>query len=216
MGEVTYVKRGNDYFVRRKRGSVTKAGINETLQLFVKRNKVVMHTATQVNDIMKEYAGHFKEGAFWQRLLSRLKKCKDDNPQTHLQSLAKLELNERHALLKHVSITPYSIKVYKDHFTLNLKFDRHASFRNKKNNCYYYEVIALLWDNKPDITEHHSIPTRWIYYSHEVPEYELNFKRTKWDKYYLLVVNLIGGHDGITQRGMADRAMMILGGGKLD
>ena len=137
IGAFTYVKKGNEFFVRRKRGSVKKAGINETLKHFVKRNKVVNQTAVPVNDIMKEYAGDFREGAFWQRLLSRLKKCKDDNPETHLQSLAKLELNEKHQLLRHVSIAPYIISVHKDHFTLKLEFQRHPRFRNKKNNCYY-------------------------------------------------------------------------------
>jgi len=216
MGDFTYVKRGNSYYIRRKRGTVTKASINESLQNFAKRNKLVNRTAVPVNDILKEYAGHFREGTFWQRLLSRLKKCKDDNLETHLQSLGKLELNELHAMSKHVSMAPYSIAVHKDRFTVKLKFQTHAQFRGEKNNCYYYEFIVLFWDTQAEITTHNSISTHWVYTKTPVPDYEINFKRTARDKYYLLALKLRGGQDGKTENMMRERAMMILGGGKLE
>lgn len=216
MGEYNFVKRGKGFYVRRKRGTVKKAVLNEKLQSVIDRNKLINRTAVPVNSILKEYAGIIREGSSWQRILKCLRKCKDDNPETHLQSLANLELNLLHQMMRHTDFNPYTITVHKDHFIVGLKFRRHAAFRNKNNNSYYYDIIALLWDKKMEITEHDSISTHWVYDRDEVPEYELKFKRTKWDKYYLLALKLKGGENGKSIGGKADMAMIILGGGKLD
>ena len=215
IGELTYVKRGKKFYVRRKRGTVKKAVINEKLQAVVDRNAAVNRTAVPINNILSEYAGKIKEGAFWQRLLSRIRKCANDKPETHLQNLANLELHEKHKLIEHVSIQSFTIKVDKDHFTISLPFGSHSFFRNPKKNCYYYELIVILFDKNGEVNTHDSVPTHWVYHSDQTPEYAVDFKRTRFDKYYLFALKVNAGCNGQRGDGMGDLAMAILGGGIL-
>ena len=216
LGEYNYVKRGDKFYVRRKRGTVKKATVNEKFQANIARNEVVNRTARPVNDILKDYAGAVREGLSWQRMLKCLKKCKDDDPETHLASLAGLELNLLHKFIGHVTLSPFSIAVEKDHFIVSLDFQSRAKFRSKEKNTYHYDLIALLWDKKMGITTHDRVTTPWIRRTEKAPSYKLRFNRTKKDKYYLLAIKLTGAINGFSEESVGDMAMMILGGGKLD
>lgn len=217
LGDFTFVNRAGCLYIRRKRGTVKKAVLNEKFQRSVDRHNVVNRTALPVNDIVKQYVGSFKDWPFYTQMLKRLKKCEDDNPGTHLRSLAKLEVNQEHKLESMLTVAPYTITTYKDHVTITLKLNSHPNFSKKSNNnCFFYEVIVILWDKKGNVSTHDSISTEWVYYEDELPEYDLDFKRTAADKYYLLALNLTGGENADTKKMMRDKAMMILGGGVID
>ena len=214
-GEFTFVFGKNGQFLRRKRGTVTPAKLNDSLRKNVLRNKPQNRTAVPVNRIMKEYAGYFKEGSFWPRLLSRIKKCADDDLHTHLTSLTGMDLNELHPMSQHITYKPYKIQKRKDHVIVELSMLSHASFRLNKNNCYYLEVILVLWNKQGAVTNHNSISTHWVSFEDPYPEYDLTFRRTAKDSHYLLALRLLGGKDNKTENIMRDKSMIILGGGLL-
>ncbi len=215
IGDITYVKRGNKFYARRKRGTVKKATVNEKLLTIANRNAAAIKTAMPINNILADYAGKIREGAFWQRLLSCLKKCKDDNIGTQLQSLAEVELNNEHKLSVHSLVQAHPITFFPDHFTVHLKFNHHVKFRYERN-CYYYDLIAIRWDKNGEVNDHDSVPTPWIYRTGAPPKFNLDFRRSKYDKYYLLALKVTAGLNGYRQDGMEDMAMAILSGGRLD
>ena len=174
MGDYSFVRRKSGAYMRRKRGSVKPATVNAVLQSFTDRNKVVTKTAMQVNNVMKIYAGYFREGAFWPNLLSRLRKCPNDELATHLNSLAELELNKEHRFTSFNQPT-YDIESNKAGFTVQLGFNRHPDFKRNKANCYYYELVAILWGQGVKVPLHRSVETNWVSFKDDVPDYAIYF-----------------------------------------
>ena len=215
IGDITYVKRGDKYYARRKRGTVKKASINEGFRKSVNRNAAAIKTAMPINSILADYAGKIREGAFWQRLLKCIKKCPDDNFDTHLQSLSGVELNSLHQLSANSLVRPYAITCLPNQITVTLKFNHHFRFRYERN-CYYYDLIAIRWDKNGEVNDHDCVPTPWIYLNDPPPDLNAVFKRSIFDKYYLFALKVTAGLNGGREDGMADMAMAILGGGILD
>jgi len=215
VGELVFVNFGQTIYVRRKRGTLKPATVNKKFQQNVDRNEEVMHTAKPIHTIFTEYAGGKSTGRFWTNMLSRIRKCSNDDLETHLESLEDLEIFQNYQLSKRVLLKDFKLNIYKDHFKVDLEFKGHASFKNEENNCYYYELIAILWGKDKEITEYKSIPTPWFYKRNRKPRINVKFERTKWDKYYLLALKLQGGKQGEVSIMMPDKAIAIIGGGLL-
>ena len=216
VGELVFVNFGQKIYVRRKRGTIKPATVNKKFQTNVARNKKIMQTAKPIHTILGEYAGRKRLGRFWPNMLSRLRKTSDDKLETHLECLANLDIFENYPLSNCIVMNDYQLNTYKDHFSIDLKLTGHASFANKKTNCYYYELIAILWGKDRKITEYKSIPTPWIYKGNRKPKINMKFERTRWDKYYLIALKLKGGIEGKVSDLMPDISLAILGGGVLE
>lgn len=216
IGELNFVNIGQTIRVRRKRGTVKPATINNKFRQNVDRNDRVMKTGKPIFRIIKEYAESKRLGRFWPNMLGRLRTCSDDNLETQLQSLKDLEINIKHQLSERVIVEGYTLHNDQDHFMVELKLKSHAIFEDEDVDCYYYELITILWDKDEGITQYTSIPTHWIYHTDDEPKGIIKFERTNWEKYYLLILRLQGGKEGKVSDFVPDRAMAILGGGILD
>ena len=213
--ELNFVNSRNGKYVRRKRGTVTVAKINASLRKNAARTKIVNRSFVPIHAAMKYYAGFFKDGDFCRDMRRRLMKCSDDLLLTHLKSLQKLELNKLHRMEWHVNLPTCNLQSKKDYVAVNMQFKNHPKFKNSRNNSYCYEAVLLLWDNKTKEPVKHSIETEWVNFDNEVPHYDFIFERTPKHNHYLLILKLLGGINKISEQMMADKAMIILEGGKV-
>src|SRR5690348_15338563 len=83
---------------RAARGSIKPALLNEALIAKGKQLTVINVLASEVHNLLKQYAGFFKEGMFWQKMLSRMHSATDTSPVALLGTLKGTELNSRYPL----------------------------------------------------------------------------------------------------------------------
>lgn len=104
--------------------------------------------ASQLNTIMSTHADQLKHYTFYHKVQKKFRSTSTDNRLLLLYSLKEMELHPTYPLHR-TGRCDIEVKRKGKKMTVTLKVDHHPQPGKKEANCYFYEVLLLLW-NKTD------------------------------------------------------------------
>jgi hypothetical protein len=168
--------------------------------------------AKAVHDGLKLYSNIFREGQFWQALLSRMRKTRLTHFEELLYTLNGLELNRRYILTRFGFLPMVAIKNNKKE--LQIEMDQSMPLcLNQNDNCYQYELIGMLFNSKGVCVQHARHTTKWFNKKEALHQEVFNFQKPAAAKHYLLCLHLQGGVNGVARDMFPSRGMAIVGVG---
>jgi hypothetical protein len=180
--------------IRRPRGSVKPAVLNETLANRAAQTAAVNHLAKNIYDVIIDVAGLFRERNLWRRLLSKLQRTAFLPVSEQLANLRGLEINNRYPL--RVSFSQPVIHLEDGQVTVTISFYGHPHFPyTLQLDCYYYRLHLLWLDATGKQVENDGITTDWVSYTEEKPSFAFLFPKPS-KALHLIVFLLVQGGEG--------------------
>jgi hypothetical protein len=161
------------------------------------RTSYLNELASDLNNIIESYAGTFKQGEFYQSMLSRFRREKLDNRFLLLKNLEGLEVNPTYPLEK-LGKALVSVKTRGRKMTVSQDVIYHPSayMRNHKANCYCYHVLLVVWVKGQESALPLQKKSAWIGLDDEVPFFGYQFDLPESAEEWLVCVHQILGVDG--------------------
>lgn len=206
---VTVNSRTYGKHTRAARGSKTPAVLNDVLTAHAERTSVINKAAKAVYDVLKFYSEDFREGQLWQGILSRMRRANNLHFETFLKALDGLDLNSRYALERFGNVPMFAVEIGKHEIQFEMK-PYVPPHLHKKDNCYYYSLIVLLFNNKGVCVQQGMQATEWIDKKDILRNKVFRFQKPAGVKFWLLCLELNGGVDGAATNTLASRGMMIV------
>jgi hypothetical protein len=197
---------------RAARGSKTIATTNEVLTAHAENTNTLNTAAKSVYDVLKLYSKGFREGQLWQAMLSRMRKARLVHFEELLRTLEGLELNSRYALTRFGELPVLSIKNNKRELQIEMHQNAPPHL-NKNDNCYQYELIAMLFNSKGVCVQHTMYKTKWFNKKEAIHKEVYTIQKPAIAKHYLLCLHLQTGINGIATDTLATRGMAIVAAG---
>jgi hypothetical protein len=195
--------------IRAARGSKTIAAVNDVLGAHAEKTNTLNTAAKAVYDVLKLYSKGFREGQLWQAILSRMRKAKLVHFEELLRTLERLELNSRYVLTRFGEPPKLSIK----NSRRELQIEKHQNtplHLHKNDNCYQYELIAMLFNSKGVCVLHTTHETKWFNKKEVMHKEVCTIQKPAIAKHYLLCLHLQSGINGIATDTLATRGMAIV------
>lgn len=199
--------------VRSVRGSKKAAAINETLQAHADKTAVINNAAKKVHDLLKVYAGNFKESLLWQQLLSRMRKSLSHEFDALLQSLNGLEINSKYPLKRFGKIPVAAIEVKRQKLLLTFQCYTQPFIKNN-TDCYYYEACVLFFSSKKESDCYLTTQTTWIKINEQPATWLFEFEIPARTKYYLVCLKMQSGIAEVEQVTMGSMGIGVVNSGR--
>jgi hypothetical protein len=199
---------------RAARGSKTIATINDVLTTHAEKTNTLNTAAKAVYDVLKLYSKGFREGQLWQAMLSRMRKGKSTHFEELLHTLERLELNSRYALTRFGEPPVLSIKNNKRELQIEMHQNTPPHL-NKNDNCYQYELIAMLFNSEGVCVQHTMHETKWFNKKEAIHKEVYTIQKPEIAKHYLLCLCLQSGINGIASDTLATKGMAIVSAGSV-
>lgn len=200
--------------VRSKRGSIKPASVNDTLQAHADKTKTINAAAKRVHDLLKAYAGNFKESLLWQELLSRMRKSTTIEFVALLQQLDGLDINSKYPLKRFGKIPTVLIKLTRKKLLLTLNCYIPPHFKNG-NDSYYYEVCVLFFNKKNEQDELTTAQTEWMDKVDKVKNWLFEFDVSKRAEYFLVLLKMQSGMELQEKVELGSVGIGVVGGGRI-
>lgn len=163
---------------RARRGTYRKVYSNKTLIGNSRRTALLNQTAKAVFDVLKISGKSCRDMQLWQRMLSRLRKCSNDEPLQLLQQLEGLDLHRSYSLQK-LFINGLDVQVVtrKRNLLVELKATHHPIFP-KPATDYRFEVQVLYYHTTKNVCSYETCFSDWMALN-EAPALSLLFPKKK-------------------------------------
>ena len=184
--------------VRRPRGTIKPAPVNNVLEQNAARATKVTSVAKQLHYCFKEMGKAFVQRRLWQVMLKRMYSAKTAAVPELLLSLEGMELNEAYPLEKILGILP-SLKVTSKNNRVNVLMSPlpKPHFPNSfSGDSYRFELFVTWIDGRGRRLEGDLENSRWIGLEEDVEKLSFNFTKEKWVKNIMIVLKISGGLKG--------------------
>jgi hypothetical protein len=161
------------------------------------RTAYLNQLASDLNNIIGKYADKLKNGAFYPAMQSRFRREKLDNRFLLLKNLEGMEVNSSYPLEK-LGKARISVKTSGGKMIVSQDVIYHPSahVRGHKANCYYYQVLLLVWTkDQSSALPLLSKKSAWISLDDELPFFEYPFDRPENAEEWLVCVHQVLGID---------------------
>lgn len=177
---------------RSARGSIKPAILNDALVAKGKAVAVINELAREVHNLLKLYAGFFKESMFWQKMLSRMHAAPAVTPVALLGSLAGLELNDRYPLKRFGASFFVTVTSQNGNLAIALK-EYNAPRFNSKVTAYRYDVMVLFFNVKGKATGDVLLSSDWFVTNAGADNIQFYITPPEFSNLYLICLRLHGG-----------------------
>lgn len=178
------------------------------------RTPYLNQLASDVNRIIKKYAGTFKGGNFYQLMQSRFRREKLDNRFLLLKNLEGMEVNSTYPLEK-LGKALISVKTRGGKMVVSQDVIYHPSahVRTHKANCYYYKLLLLVWVKDQASALPMQMKSAWIGLDYEVPFFEYKFDCPENAEEWLVCVHqILGINEERIEAFVAEGMQVVLAG----
>lgn len=172
--------------------------------------------AGEINSIIKLYGNRLVPNGFYAKLQSIFRKEPADNRLLLLSGLEGMEINPRYQLGVLNALPAVTVTAGIKSVQVELVVKQHPILRPRMGNCYFFEVLLVLWDksNKPGVVA--TKKTKWIYPGTKLPEYEFNFTKNGKSTDYLLCIRESTGKDEEELDLLETQGMLVVEAGCFD
>jgi|GEM_PF-1655678 len=204
-----------DDHVRRARGTVKEAKVNEVLQGNADHAKPVNAFNSPLLRLFKTLDRGFAQGNLWSRMNGRMFRAKGMKVEKMLDALNGIEINERYPFERLFSKAPkFEFSKRKDRLVVGMELLSQPEFpKESKANMYLSELHVLFYEGRNEWSKH-SLHTGWKSLKEGLEKQELKFKIPRGAKYFLVVVGVKGGADGKAVENFLGRGYVVCGWGK--
>jgi hypothetical protein len=199
----------------RKRPVPAKATLR-TLKKENKRAAFINNLASELNNIIRLHAGHYKGKDFYHRLLKKFRKESIDNRYLLLRQAEEMRINEKHPekVWGHYN---YDVTQQDNEIIVDLRTTRHFSLAHPgQTSCYQYEVLLITWSKKKQALYHSRQGTDWIQVPGELKKCVFNFSLPNPVSQWLLCIGYICGKDNKPGLDVENRSMEIIKAGTFE
>jgi hypothetical protein len=210
VGNRTYVKgRKRRSHSRRRRGTVRKAVVNQTLSSISGATKLLNAVGSSVHRVINHNWKDIRESGLWFEMLSRMRACTEKNDLSLLSSFIGLNFHKRYPLqdfflqqLK-ISITPDDerIMVRLDVGSEPLQVKRKVTACRVTMTAIYPYVDSGITNQKNEPVSHHEIiHSDWLSTGEALQPMRFSFERPVMANYCVLclVVETMEGNTPVT------------------
>ena len=201
-------RKGKNYISKKPAAGNKKQ--EPALKLQYQRTAFLNELAGELNGMIKDYCAFIWPSEFYQRVQSRFRKEPENIRILLLNRLLNMEVNQRNPITK-LTYNPPSVtlKGVEDNIILELSANSHPH-PDSWGNCYFIEVLLLLWDDSGAPCEASVQRTNWIYNEGAYPVYEMVFPKPDGTTDYLVAVRGSKGNDGVDFDMLGYMGMMII------
>lgn len=152
--------------------------------------------AGQISGALKFYGYPFTPGSFYKRLMKRFHLEKSDARILLLDSLERMEVNDDYKFGELYPDMHVNAVEKKSALTVCLDL-RHYPIDRKSINCFYMQVIVLMWNSADEVVIHEGKKTDWISFNDPLPLYcDIDFKKPAKASDYLVACRIVTGRNG--------------------
>ena len=187
MGDYVYVDSKTNGYYRRKASPVKSKKRLAVLKKHNRRNEVLNKLASELNNIIRHFAQHFKSSSFYHDISKLLRRQENDNRYLLLSELRGVEINPTYPIGK-LGLFSTSVGSLKNTITISLQITSHPSPGRRRADCYCYEVIWVCWckgKKEAVFTSQHS---DWIMIEGKRPLFEFIFEKPAAAQQWLFCV----------------------------
>ena len=216
IGGLTFINsRRYKKHVRTARGTHKEAKVNTVLQANSDKAKKVTFVASPVLKELKAIERGFASGDLWSRMMGAMLKAKSTAVADLLACIQGMELNNGYSFAKLFPALPVlAFSFQKDRLLLEMELLSHARFsKDTGAGCYLCEMRVLFLDGNGNCVSD-VIETEWILFDEALGAYEMEFKKPKGSKYFLVVAGVKGGKEGKEIERFGARGYRISGWGR--
>jgi hypothetical protein len=168
----------------------------------------------QVYALVKMFAGNFKEGRLWQKIMSLVLRATSNKSIDLLTAMEGLELNAAYPLERFGLLPKLNIQSDKQKLVVHLESDD-APFIRKKNDCYQYVLTCLFLPYHTTETGYITASTGWIESKAPPGKQVFQFVKPPKARYYLLCLGLEWGENHIAINSLETKGMQFIEAGTL-
>lgn len=172
-GRIYKIRKGKNYSSKKPAPGIKKD--EPALKDQYTRTAFLNELASELNGMIKAYNNFIRPNEFYHNLQSLFRKEPENNRLLLLNQLKGTEINARHRLLKMNPAPEINVKAVGEHIITELTVTSHPRRPKRGSNCYFFEVVILLWDDTGAPCELYSQKTSWIYFAGGYPVYDINF-----------------------------------------
>lgn len=172
--------------------------------------------AGELNDLLRQHAGILKDGHFYQRVLSRLKKETSDDLFVLLSRLEGMGVNERYTLERFGPVPLITAMYERKKLTVRMASKQHPDLKKTGADCYRYELI-FLWRSpgrQHFMADHQD--TEWVFKNEAAPVFEFDILPDKKPRQWIACVKIVLGKGGIELDRFEGEGMDIVAAGSFD
>jgi hypothetical protein len=206
-GRIYKIRKGKNYSSKKPAPGIKKD--EPGLKGQYSRTGFLNELASELNEIIKAYKNFIRPKEFYHNLLSRFRKEPENNRLLLLNRLKGMDINPRHPFLKISSVPGISVKVVADHIIVELEVNSHSRPRKPGANCYFFEVLILLWDDSGAPCELHSQKTSWIYPENGYPVYDIKFPHPDGTSDWMVCIRGSLGMNGYEYDELGSQGMLV-------
>lgn len=217
LGGITFVQGRYGAHVRAARGTHKPATINDSLEHQVSLNTIVARPAQLLLNFLKQYAPGFKKSDLWQDMMSLMRKRDSTDALQLLQTLEGMEVNPQYALHHALHSARLEVQVLKGVMTLTLTHHGQPYFKVPGDpDCYFTEIQVLFADEDLQLLETATINTGWIPLQQSNLRHETSFEVPVTAMYYVALVAVQAGRDGVPIEDKRAMGMAVMGVGRVE
>jgi hypothetical protein len=180
-----------------------------------KRTKFLNKLGSEINNIVRSFAGDFKPRHFYHSMLSRFRKEPEDNRFLLLQQLIGMEINERYTL-GNPGLFNITVSTVSNQIKVKLDGTMHPPKGKLKANCYMYQVLLIYWKKGKSVPAFIRKRSDWILPDDTLPEIDFVFPKDASVVEWLLCVRRRMGLNKEEMSDYASQGMQIVESGSFD
>jgi hypothetical protein len=215
MGELVYVNSPTyGSYTRKTVAPGTKKdepGIKEQYTRTVLLNGI----ASDVNTVVKNYAGSFKPSKFYERVQSLIRGAPVDDRYILLKQLRGMEVHPEHSFESLCSVS-YSSAYTKKTLSITLTTEVRPLAGEFRADSYSYAVIVTTWGKAGREVDADCQWTEWVPIKDKKPVFEFEFERPAASKHWLLCVQVLLGKNEERIENMKAEGMQVIDAGSFD
>jgi hypothetical protein len=132
-------------YVRRPRGTVKPAVLNEAFKKSITLNSVANPAAKAIKDALNPFRLHLIDGTMWSRLVGLLKRSLAQDPIMNLSVLAGFELHNKNRLFNKFYAAASANVLQDGEPTLHLELTSETKFEEKYDATGYVQTIVVVF-----------------------------------------------------------------------
>lgn len=206
-GRVYKIRNGKNYSSKKPEAGLKKD--EPVLKQQYRRTAFLNELASEINRMIKSRKGFVPSGRFYQNMQARFRKEPINNRLLILDRLKGMEINTLNRLQQISPAPAIDIKAIDDHIVVELTVTGHALPGKHNANCYFFEVVLLLWDDSGAPCQLYSKKTSWIYPEKGYPAFDIDFQRPDGTTDYLVCVRESLGMNGREYKEMGTQGMLV-------
>lgn len=216
-------KIGNDVIVHGQHNSsyIRKAvqpGVKKdepSLKRQYSRTAFLNKLASEINKAIEVNSDNFKSPRFYSDLQKRFRRESSNKRCLLLLQLKGMEIHPRYPLEK-LGETMVNVKAVRNKALVTVKVQRHPNKGVHNANCYYYEVLMMMWDKSKKAAKYKRQISDWVYMKAGKPVFEFEFQKPASVTHWLVCLRQRLGMDETLVESFEGEGMKIVDIGSFD